>query len=150
MAILPVLGEILTAQFWLHDFRSARKVDWFSDGLKWQGWDVDLPQSSIGWGYYKAQSGEEAEYGNFETPERVSWDQRKLCVNRLAQTCLWMSGLYNQDGRRVIWNNSASIEKRHLDALETENLKKKPCLEPCASFFMIRVCCHLQLSFHHC
>lgn len=32
VAILPVLGEILT-KIWLPDFRRAGKVDWFSDGL---------------------------------------------------------------------------------------------------------------------
>lgn len=35
-----------------------------------------------------------------------------------------MSGLYNQDGRKVIWNNSASIEKRHLGLFGNRKSKK--------------------------
>lgn len=39
------------------------------------------------------------------------------------------------------------FRKGILDILETGNIK---CLKLEAIFFMIRVCCHLQLSCHHC
>lgn len=80
----------------------------------WQGWDVDLPRSSVGWGYYKAQSVKGGGGWIWKL-----WDSREGFIgseealkHKLAWTWLWKSGLYNQNGWKVIWNNSASTEKR--------------------------------------